>query len=115
LASREFNPSNSSLLLEEGSWWVPSDRGLRLNFSAAVGGVVGSTSSVNVPLSWSLLIRPVPVLLEITLWSDDLLGLVNHGNLMVITSSDRVDTSSLNLMLSIWNDGSGLPDWIVNG
>ena len=60
---------------------------------------------------------PVPVGVEITLWSCNLLSLVDNGLLMIGHigyGSWVVDSSSLNLMLNIWDNSGCLPDWIVN-
>ena len=80
-----------------------------------VTGVVDTSSGFWVPRSILGLMIPVPVSVEVTLWSDNLLSLVDNSLLMIVSGSWVVDTGSLNLMLVVWNDGGGLPDWVVDG
>ena len=80
-----------------------------------VTGVVDTSSGFWVPRSILGLMIPVPVSVEVTLWSDNLLSLVDNSLLMIVSGSWVVDTGSSNLMLVVWNDGGGLPDWVVDG
>ena len=66
-----------------------------MDFSSSVGGVVRASWSVVVPLSWGLLIWPVPVLLEVTLWSHDLLSLVDNGNFIAGTRVHSISGTTI--------------------
>ena len=87
--------------LNKGRWfWRVGSNGC---FSWHITSVVDTVCSIGTPLSILGLMVPVPVSVEITLWS---------GNLM--RCFVRGCSHSSDLMFLIWDSCFGLPDWIVD-
>ena len=77
-------------------------------------GPIDTTSASRIPRGVLRLMIPIPVGIKVSLWSNNLLSLVNDCFLMIVSGSWIVDTSTLNLMFVVWNHSSSLPYWVIN-